>query len=123
MRQFYWMAGASAASCLAIAFFLQRQTGIEVMFGMLGPLAAAIISMMLAQRTCRRRPEAMTQLMIAAFAAKLVFFGAYVIVMLKVLMLTPMPFVISFTSYFIFLYLIEALYLKRLFGRGMQASR
>jgi hypothetical protein len=123
MRQIYWMVGASAASCLAIALFLQRQTSIEVMFGMLGPLAAATISLMLAQRTCRRRPEALTRLMIAAFAGKLVFFGAYVAIMLRVLMLKPMPFVISFTGYFIVLYLIEALFLKRLFGRGMHASQ
>ena len=117
------MVGASAATCLAIGLFLPRQTSIEVMFGMLGPLAAATISMILAQRTYQRRPEALTRFMIAAFGAKLVFFGAYVAVMLRVLMLTPMPFVISFTGYFIVLYLIEALFLKRLFGRGMQASR
>jgi|WetSurMetagenome_2_1015567.scaffolds.fasta_scaffold39733_4 hypothetical protein len=123
MKQVYWMAGSSAASCFAIMLFLQRRTGIEVMFGMLGPLGAATISLMLAQRTFRRQPEALTRFMIAAFAAKLVFFGAYVTLMLRVLLLTPMPFVISFTSYFIVLYLIEALCLKRLFGRGMYASR
>lgn len=117
------MVGASAASCLAIGLFLPRQTGIEVMFGMLGPLAAATISLLLAQRIYQRRPEALTRLMIAAFAAKLVFFGAYVAIMLQMLMLTAMPFVISFTGYFIVLYLIEALFLKRLFGRGMHASR
>jgi uncharacterized membrane protein YdfJ with MMPL/SSD domain len=117
------MVGASVVSCLAIGVFLQRQTSIEVMFGMLGPLAAATVSLMLAQWTWQRRPEAMTRLMIGAFAAKLVFFGVYVAVMLRGLMLTPMPFVISFTGYFIVLYLIEALFLRRLFGRGMHSSR
>jgi hypothetical protein len=31
--------------------------------------------------------------------------------------LRPVPFVVSFTSYFIGLYLMEALYLKRLFSK------
>jgi uncharacterized membrane protein YdfJ with MMPL/SSD domain len=123
MKQICWMIGAGAASCAAIGIFLPRQTGLEVMFGMLGPLAAAVISLMLAQRTWERRPEAMTRLMIASFGAKLMFFGVYVAVMLRVLMLTPMPFVLSFAGYFIVLYLIEALLLKRLLGRGMHSSR
>ena len=55
--------------------------------------------------------------MIAAFAAKMVFFGAYVAVMLLALALRPVPFVASFTAYFIALHLIEALCLKRLFAR------
>ncbi len=54
--------------------------------------------------------------MVAAFGGKLVFFGAYVTVMLGVLSLRPLPFVISFTAYFIALHLFEALCLQRLFG-------
>jgi hypothetical protein len=48
----------------------------------------------------------------------MVFFGAYVAVMLAVLRLRPIPFVLSFTGYFIGLYLMEALYLRRLFTSG-----
>ena len=45
------------------------------------------------------------------------FFGAYVAVMLEVIGLRPTVFVVSFTSYFIALYLIEALLLRRLFTK------
>ena len=45
-----------------------------------------------------------------------IIFGAYVVVILAVLRFRPVPFVASFTGYFIVLYLIEALYLKRLFS-------
>ena len=38
--------------------------------------------------------------------------------MLKVVGLRPVPFVVSFTSYFIALYLTEALLLRRLFAGG-----
>ena len=53
--------------------------------------------------------------MIAAFAFKLVFFGAYVAVMLRVVALRPVPFIASFTGYLVGLYVIEALYLRHLF--------
>ena len=56
--------------------------------------------------------------MVTAFAAKLVFFGAYVAVMLLALSLRPIPFVVSFTAYFIALHLAEALCLRRLFAAG-----
>ena len=60
--------------------------------------------------------------MVQAFAGKLVFFGAYVAVMLKVLSLPPVPFVVGFTTYFIALHLTEALLLRRLFAGGTRAS-
>jgi hypothetical protein len=53
--------------------------------------------------------------MIAAFAFKLVFFGFYVGLMIRVVALRPLPFIASFTGYFVGLYLMEALYLRRLF--------
>ena len=67
------------------------------------------------ERTYRRRPERVTALMITAFGVKMVFFGAYVAVALMALSVRPIPFVTSFIGYFIGLYLIEALYLRRLF--------
>jgi hypothetical protein len=54
--------------------------------------------------------------MAVAFFLKMVFFGGYVAIMLGIARFRPVPFVASFTGYFIGLYLIEALYLKRLFS-------
>jgi len=116
------MVGACAASWLATLIFVPWQMGFEVLCGMLGPLAAAVLSWVLAERQYRQRPEALTSLMIVLFGAKLVFFAAYVTVMLRLLLLRPIPFVVSFTIYFIVLHLIEALYLRRLFWRGMNTS-
>jgi hypothetical protein len=44
----------------------------------------------------------------------MVFYGLYVALMLKVMALRPIPFVVSFTSYFIALYAMEAWFLRRL---------
>ena len=52
----------------------------------------------------------------------MVFFGVYVTVMLKVLALRPLPFVVSFTAYFIALHVIEALCLRRLFASRCRAA-
>jgi hypothetical protein len=117
------MVGGCAASWLAAMIFVSWQTGLEILCGMLGPLAAAVISWVLAEKKYSRRPEALTTLMIVLFGAKLVFFAAYLTVMLRLLLLRPTQFVLSFTVYFVVLYLIEALYLRRLFWRGMPASR
>ena len=116
------MAGLSGLSWLVAAGLLDTQARIAVLYGMLGPLAMVAGSWVLMERAYRRNPQRLTGIMVAAFAGKLVFFGAYVAVMLRVLSLSPRPFVASFTGYFIALYLIEALYLRRLLAGGPRAT-
>jgi hypothetical protein len=89
---------------------------------MLGPLAMVTGSWVLMERAYRRNPQRLTAVMVGAFAGKLVFFGAYVAVVLRVLSLRPRMFVASFASYFIALYLIEALCLRRLLAGGSRAT-
>ena len=61
--------------------------------------------------------------MISAFVGKLVFFGAYVGLVIGVLGLKLVPFAATFTGYFIALHLIEALWLKRLFVADVATRR
>ena len=116
MKPAWWMIGAAVLSWLTVAAIPDVDSDREILFGMLAPLAGAVVTWVLVARTYPSRPERLTSLMVAAFGAKLVFFGAYVTVMLKVLALRPLPFVISFTTYFIALHMFEALCLQRLFG-------
>jgi len=116
MKPLGLMIVASLLSWVCAALVVDRRTSIEVLFGMLGPLAAVSGTWYLAEWVYRQRPEGLTALMMAAFFVKMVFFGTYVAVMLRVLQFRPVPFVGSFTGYFIALYLIEALHLKRLFS-------
>ncbi len=109
------MAALGAGGAAAVFAIAGRTAGIETVCGIAGPLAAACGSWVLTERTYRTHPEQLTGLLIGAFGAKAVFFGAYIAVMLKGLALRPVPFVASFTSSFIALYLIEALYMRRLF--------
>jgi hypothetical protein len=122
MRPVQWMVGGSVTSWLAAAALLGTRTSLEVLCGMIAPLVVATGTWMLTERTYRRNPEQLTSLMILAFGAKLVFFGTYVVVMLNVMSLRPVPFVAGLVGYFIALHLTEALYLRRLFAGGARAS-
>ena len=121
MNAVAWMTAAGLGSWLAasaVATMSGAKLAVELLAGMLGPLAVATTSWVAAERTYRRSPERLTAMMVAAFGVKMVFFGAYVAIALKVLSLRPIPFTISFTGYFIGLHAIEALYLRRLFAGG-----
>ena len=115
MKPAAWMIAASLASWLAIAAVADRGTSVAVLFGMAAPLVVAVATWLLSERTFRRNPERLTSLMMASFGGKMVLFGAYVAVVLKVFAQPAIPFVASFTGYFIALHLCEALLLRRLF--------
>ena len=110
------MAGASLLSAAAIVAASGGRSGAEVAAGMAGPLLAAGGSWVLAERTFRQKPAALTSVMVAAFVGKMVFFPAYVLMALTVLALRPAPFMASFVGYFIALYSIVALLMRRLYA-------
>jgi len=118
MKAAAWMAAASVASGLLAMAIAGRRHAIEILAGMTAPLVAAGVSWIVTERIWRRDPMRLTGAMMSAFVAKIVFFGGYVALMLKVADLAPAPFVASFTSYFIALYVTEALLLRRLFAAG-----
>jgi hypothetical protein len=109
------MAGASVVSVLVVGALVHPGTRPAVLLGMLGPLLATTSSWVLIERTYRESRQKLTNVMITAFAFKLVFFGFYVGLMIRVVALRPLPFIGSFTAYFVGLYFMEALYLRRLF--------
>ena len=79
------MMAASLGACLMASVTVASGARTEVLCGMVAPLAMAVGSWVLAARTFRARPQALTGLMIGAFGVKLVFFGAYVAVVIVVL--------------------------------------
>jgi hypothetical protein len=114
-----WMVGVSLGSWIAVTA-LRGDANPEVLFGMVGPLLAACASWVAVERMHAAAPERVMGLMLTAFMVKMMFFGVYVAAMLRGLELRRAPFVVSFTVYFIALYAMEALFLKRLFESGRQ---
>ena len=113
-----WLIAAAVVSWVVIATVAGPRLHPELLYGMLGPLAATCATWVITERTYRARPAALTGVMVVALVVKAVFFGVYVIVMLRVVEVRPAPFVAGFTGYFIALYGLEALFLKRLFAGG-----
>ena len=109
------MVGTSVVCWLLATALFGVRTGVEIFLGMIAPLVVTVISWLSIERAHTQDPRRVTGIMLAGFAGKMVFFGGYVVVLLRVFRLQPVPFVTSFTAYFIGLYLIEAIYLKRLF--------
>ena len=105
----------ASVAAWGVASALAPPTAVATLLGMAAPLAVTTSTLVLIERAHRRDPRSVTPLMIKAFGAKLVLFGGYVGVMLGVLSVPPIPFVVSFTAYFIGLYMIEALCLRRLY--------
>ena len=120
MKPVAWMVGASAMTWLAAVALVGTGTSVELFLGMIAPLLMASGTWVVTERTYRRRPDRLTSLMVMAFGGKLLIFGAYVTIVLRTPSLRPVPFVVSFTGYFIALHLTEALFLRRLFAGGTQ---
>jgi hypothetical protein len=114
MTPIAWMAGASLTSWLLMRVTSEGRGDPELLFGMAGPLASAVGSWVAYERAHRSAPGRLTNVMIAALVVKMVFFGGYVVMMLRGLDLRPVPFVVSFAAYFIALHVMEALFLRRL---------
>jgi hypothetical protein len=108
------IAGSLASAALA-TLLVEQAAGREIWLGMLAPLIAVTATWRMIERVYRQHPERLTSMMVTAFGGKLVFFGAYVGLAIGVLRVQPVPFVVSFTAYFVALHLIEALFIKRLF--------
>jgi hypothetical protein len=114
MKPVAWMIAASVSSWLLMRVTSGAQGDPEVFVGMAGPLVSAVGSWVAYERAHRSAPGRLTNVMIAALAVKMVFFGVYVVVMLRGVDLRPVPFVVSFAAYFLALHAMEALFLRRL---------
>ena len=117
MKSLVWMVSLSLVAWLTITA-VRSDANPEAFFGMVGPLLAACATWIAVERMHAAAPERVMSVMLTAFMAKMMFFGVYVAGMLRGLEVRRTPFVVSFTVYFIALYAMEALFLKRLFDSG-----
>ena len=121
MKPAAWMTGAALMSWLALTVTSEGRGDPEILLGMAGPLVSAVGSWVAYERAHRSAPGRLTNVMIAALAVKMVFFGGYVGVMLRGLDVRPVPFVVSFAAYFIALHAMEAMFLRRLLMNDLRS--
>ena len=115
MKLAQWLTAGSFVAALAVVAATGGDARREVFLGMFGPLMVTDVTWVLMERIYKSQPERLTSFMIAALGGKLVFFGAYIALVIAVVGVRPGPFVASFTGFFIVLHLIEAFFLRRLF--------
>jgi len=114
----FWMVAGCALTCAAAALLGGSAVVPEVVYGMEAPLVSAVASWQAIARVHATAPARLTNVLIIGFAIKAVLFGGYVVLVLAVLDLRPLPFVAAFTSYYVALHFGEALLLKRLMAAG-----
>ena len=112
-----WMTATCVAAGAAMTALMPEWSARDVAIGMAGPWIAASVTWLLVERAWRANPAGVSSLMMGAFMIKLVFFGMYVVVALKALHVTAVPFIASFTLAFVGLYAAEAVLLHKLFSR------
>jgi hypothetical protein len=118
-----WLVAGAIGSWAVAALIYAPAASRAVVLGMAAPVLSAAATWILIALAQRRNPAGVSGVMMAAFMAKMVFFGVYVVVMLRGLDLPAVPFIVSFTAYFVSLYAIEAVMLRRLFGAALSAAR
>jgi hypothetical protein len=118
MKPIVAMGAASVASALLAIAVAGLPAAAAVLLGMLAPLVAVSASWWMTERAYRRDPQRLSAMMIGAFGVKMLFFGVYVAVIVGVVGVRTVPFVASFTGYFVALYVTEALLMRRLFAGG-----
>jgi len=90
----------------------------EIFLGMVAPLLVTILSISFIKRTYFILPEKVTETITKSFLVKMILFGLYFVIILSFYTFEPIPFVSSFTGFFILFYIIEAVFLQKLFQTG-----
>jgi hypothetical protein len=112
------MVVASLTAGVGLRLVTGPGTGWAVALGTAGPLAAALATWFVVERTHARAPGQVSGVMIRLFGAKLVLFGGYVAAVVLLLSAGTTAFVVSFTCQYILLHGLEAAFLRRLFAGG-----
>ena len=122
MTPLSWMVGASVLAWLVVATLGGSRVNPEALLGMIGALASESVTWVVIARTQAAAPERVMGVMVAALAAKMVSFLVYVLVMVRLFEMRPVPFVVSLAGCYIGLHMMEALFLRRLFVNDARSS-
>jgi hypothetical protein len=109
-----WMTAAGAAAWGIATVVAGSPVNPEVLLGLIGPLAGADIRWFLMARASASGGEQLMKTMVRLLGLKMVLFGMYAVVVLRVMDVRPVLFVGSFAGFFVMLHALEAMFLRRL---------
>jgi hypothetical protein len=119
MTPVWWLIAASAGSALAASALAGDPARPAIVFGMGGPLVAAVFSWRVVEHAYRVDPLRVQAVLLKAWAAKAVFLAVWMVVGMVALGLPATPLAVSFTVYFVLLYAAVAVLMRRLFSGGV----
>ena len=85
----------------------------EIWFGMLAPTLASVVAWTAIERLRRLNPQKILKCLMLSFLIKFLFFGAYIIVVVKTTQVRPGFFVCCFAFFYLALHMTEALELRK----------
>jgi len=118
-----WMTASGTAAWGVATAVAGRPVNPELLLGMVGPLAGADISWIFMERASASGGEQLMKTMIRSLGLKMVLFGVYAVVILRVMEVRPVLFVGSFAGFFIALHALEAVFLRRLIAQRAHSPR
>lgn len=116
MTPVVWMVGVGLALWAAIEAAGGEAVRPEAGYALAAPLVCGVGSWLATARVHASNPSKVTGALLVGFGAKVLVFGAYVALAVRGLGLRPVPFALSFAGFFIAMYAMEAIFLRRLFA-------
>ena len=109
-----------AGGSILVAIFLNAVSGLaglgaekEIWFGMFGPTLASVVTLVAIERQKILNPQKMLKCIIQSFVIKSIFFGAYIVGLVKTNQVRPGPFVGCFAFFYLALHVAEAVKLHK----------
>ena len=113
MRLFIYGA-VTSLGILGLSAHLLPQYQRELFFGWLGPFFAGAATIIFVQRASRKELRLITKSLSIGFAIKMVFYGAYILILFEFYPFNPVPLMCSFAGFFLGLHVLEAVTINNL---------
>ena len=86
--------------------------GLELCLGWILPVLAGTVTLYVIGSAAQKDPFLVTKILVKGFALKMVYYGATILVLFKLYSFEPIPFICSFSGFFLGLHLLEAVIIK-----------
>tara|TARA_Y100000590_G_scaffold354883_1_gene408372 strand:+ start:89 stop:469 length:381 start_codon:yes stop_codon:yes gene_type:complete len=91
---------------------------LELFLGWFGPVLTGFITMHFVIEATKKDPYSVTKMLAKGFVLKMVYYGLYIIIFFKLYSFKPIPFLCSFSGFFLGLHALEAVIIQDLSKPG-----
>lgn len=102
----------ASAGILGLAAGLFPEFRFELLLGWALPVVAGFITMYFVLDASKKDAQLVTKVIAIGFALKMVYYGTFILILVKFYTFEPIPFVVSFAGFFLGLHALEAIIIK-----------